>query len=170
MPAKRIPDLTAISGASTANDDNLVIFDTDADETKRILRSQLAAGLVGDLPYTPAGFISATTIPTAIAEIASDVAASSGSSLVGFLQAGTNAVPTTVQAKLRETVSVKDFGAVGDGVADDTAAFTSAVAALPSSGGIVIVPDAVGYKITSGSCQANCSASSRPIVFLPSIR
>jgi hypothetical protein len=85
MPAKRIPDLTAISGASTANDDNLVIFDTDADETKRILRSQLAAGLVGDLPYTPAGFISATTVPTAIAEIASDVAASSGSSLVGYL-------------------------------------------------------------------------------------
>lgn len=49
MPAKRIPDLTAISGASTANDDNLVIFDTDANETKRILRSQLGLALAGDL-------------------------------------------------------------------------------------------------------------------------
>jgi hypothetical protein len=66
-----------------------------------------------------------------------------------FLQAGSGAVQRTVQSKLRDVVSVKDFGAVGDGVADDTAAFTSAVAALPSSGGIVIVPDAVGYKITS---------------------
>jgi len=36
--------------------------------------------------------------------------------------AGTGAVATTVQTKLRESVSVKDFGAVGDGVTDDTAA------------------------------------------------
>jgi hypothetical protein len=150
MPAKRIPDLTAISGASTANDDNLVIFDTDADETKRILRSQLAAGLVGDLPYTPAGFVSATTVPTAIAEIASDVAASSGSSLVGFLQAGLGAVPTTVQSKLRDVVSVKDFGAVGDGVTDDTAAIQAAVTA----GNTILFP-AGNYKVTS---QISCTS------------
>lgn len=49
MPAKRIPQLTAISGASTANDDNLVIFDTSTDTTKRILRSQLAIGMATDL-------------------------------------------------------------------------------------------------------------------------
>lgn len=72
MPGKRIPDLPAIAGASTANDDNLVIYDTDASTTKRILRSQLAAGLVGDLPYTPSGGISATTVPTAIAELDSE--------------------------------------------------------------------------------------------------
>ena len=34
---------------------------------------------------------------------------SAGSSVVGFLQAGVGAVPTTVQAKLRESVSVFDF-------------------------------------------------------------
>jgi hypothetical protein len=53
-------------------------------------------------------------------------AASSGSSLVGFIQAGTGAVATTVQAKLRQVVSVKDFGATGDGTTDDAAAIQAA--------------------------------------------
>lgn len=69
MTNKRIPQLDALTGAGSANDDNLVIFDTSTDTTKRILRSQLGIGIVGDLPYTPSGSISATTIPTAIAEL-----------------------------------------------------------------------------------------------------
>lgn len=50
MPGQRIPDLTAVTGANTANNDSLLIFDADANTTKRILRSQLAVGLTGDLP------------------------------------------------------------------------------------------------------------------------
>jgi hypothetical protein len=56
---------------------------------------------------TPAGTIAATTVQGAINEIVSDLAANTGSSLVGYLPAGTGAATDrTVQDKLRESVSV----------------------------------------------------------------
>lgn len=45
-------------------------------------------------------------------------------------------------------LNVLDFGAVGDGVADDTAAFTAAHNALPVTGGAVYVPAGV-YKLST---------------------
>lgn len=55
-----------------------------------------------------------------------EFAASNGSSLVGFLQAGTGATARTAQAKMRDVVSVLDFGADPTGVADSKPAFTAA--------------------------------------------
>jgi hypothetical protein len=74
------------------------------------------------------------------------IGAETSANLVSYTPAGTGAVLTTVQAKLRESVSVKDFGAVGDGVADDTAAIQAAIAATGT--GKLIFPKAT-YLITS---------------------
>lgn len=46
-----------------------------------------------------------------------------------YSQGGSGAVVRTLQDKLREIVSVKDFGAVGDGVTNDRAAIAAAVVA-----------------------------------------
>ena len=53
-----------------------------------------------------------------------------GGSSGNFIQAGTGAVVRTMQDKAREIVSVKDYGAVGDGIADDTSAISTAWAAV----------------------------------------
>jgi hypothetical protein len=70
-------------------------------------------------------------------------------SLVSYTPAGANAVTTTVQAKLRQYVSVIDFGAVGDGSTNDTAAFANAIAFLDTSGGgELYIPDGI-YMLDS---------------------
>lgn len=56
-----------------------------------------------------------------------ELAAPSGSSLIGFLQDGIGAVVRWILDKLRESVSPEDFGAVGDGIVNDSAAYQRAV-------------------------------------------
>ena len=54
--------------------------------------------------------------------------------IIPYTPAGTGAVTTTTQNKLRESVSAKDFGAVGDGVTNDTSAVQTAMAASSDIG------------------------------------
>lgn len=61
-----------------------------------------------------------------------------------FTATGTGAATRSLTDKAREAVSVKDFGAVGDGVTDDTAAITAALAAHDA----VFVPEG-SYVVTS---------------------
>jgi hypothetical protein len=52
----------------------------------------------------------------------------------------TNSVAETVSTKLSENISVKDFGAKGDGTTNDRPAIQAALNALPSTGGLLRIP------------------------------
>jgi hypothetical protein len=71
------------------------------------------------------------------------LAASSGAGLVGWIANALGAVVRSVRDRLRDTVSLKDFGAIGDGVANDTAAITAALAYIAGTGYPVYVPPGI---------------------------
>jgi hypothetical protein len=71
-------------------------------------------------------------------------------------------IPRTIAGKLKESVSVTDFGAIGDGVTDDSAAINAAIAAVSAAGGgTIYLPTGVylcgspivlkGYVILNGN-------------------
>ena len=80
----------------------------------------------------------ASVFNTAVLSDLASTATGKGASLIGFQQSGTGAIASTAQDKLRETISVKDFGAVGDGITDDAAAINAAQNALSSAGGGIL--------------------------------
>ena len=61
-----------------------------------------------------------------------------GVRISGALTASAYVPPTRTRGAT--IINVRDKGAVGDGIHDDTAAFQAAVNALPSTGGTVYVP------------------------------
>ena len=88
------------------------------------------------------------------AQLASTTNALFGAGSIGY-DAARNYLPGTVgyelnQSRLRDTVNVRDFGAVGDGVADNYAAFVNALA-----GGGRIELSAGTFNVDSASLGAN---------------
>ena len=78
-----------------------------------------------------------------------------------FLQSGVGAIYRTFQAKMRDAISTKDFGAVCDGVTDDTVATKNAIAEAAARGGWevfipgrsviygdLVIPDGVTFSST----------------------
>lgn len=88
--------------------------------TRRALLGVMAGGV-------PVGNSVAASIAKSNVEQGNAAPTASGQSR--FRQYGAGAVERDVEDKLREIASVKDFGAVGDGTTDDSAAFQAAIIA-----------------------------------------
>ena len=136
------------------------IWLTSGDLYKFVLKDSTGAtiGTYDDIP----GVNDSAAIGTAIlAQLASTTNNALGDALIGFKQSNAagflgNAVGRTVNAKLQESVSIKDFGAVGNGVANDTTAIQNAVNAAYAAGVDLYIPPGT-YLITSTITLANNS-------------
>lgn len=136
------------------------VFATDLSAVKWLLFSLGDSVAAAGIPFSPTGTLAATDVQAAIAEsdsenralsasinvairadLASQADAAKGSALVGHIPAGAGAVATTVQAKIRQTVSVFDFmtaaqiadAQAGTLLLDCAAAFRAAIDSFPTT-------------------------------------
>jgi len=85
----------------------------------------------------------------AISTVAGLQAELDGKSALTYTPAGTGATLRTIVAKISDTLSVKDFGATGDGTTDDTTAIQACLTYAVSLGGKAVYFPAGTYVITT---------------------
>jgi hypothetical protein len=90
------------------------------------------------------------------------LSASTGSSIVGFLQTGTGATARTAQDKLREVVSITDFGAT-TGATDNKTAIEAAVTSAMANGRSVYIPPGV-FKFSQINLGTNSADVAQRLV------
>ena len=152
------PSPTYTTAAGTIANSNPIILDSagrvpneiwliNGTTYKFILKTSgdVVLGTYDNIP----GSVSAQDIADIYAAFANTSDITKGDALVGFKQSNatgflTGAVARTVHQKLQEWVSVKDFGALGNGTGNDTAAIQAAL----DTGLSVIFPKGI-YNVSS---------------------
>ena len=100
---------------------------------------------ITQLPLSTTPLTGAEILPVVQSSATVQTSVNSLGSGIGYTPTGTGAVATTVQSKLRESVSVKDFGSVGNGVANEVPYWTLA----KTNGKAAFVPNGTYYFATA---------------------
>lgn len=131
------PLATYLDRAATTENQNPITLDARGEAV-----IFLQPGLAYDYVYTSDADATIYTVEDVIAD-------AGDANSVTFTAEGDGAVTRSMQSKLSEFISVKDYGALGNGVADDSNAFQKAIAqALEGGFGGVRVPAGI-YSIGS---------------------
>lgn len=154
-----VAELEVILSTDTVSllDGKKVVFDASAEKIWALPTIPAGSNIIsvnGDkLIYNP-GSVVVSLLPVSSEALDSFKAALSqpgGSTLVGTILPMAGAVARALSSKVSDSISVKDFGAVGDGVTDDTAAIQASIQAAKITAYIgkgVFVP--AGTYIVSG--------------------
>lgn len=135
-------DYTAATGISITFTPALLAGDVvELHAVQGYVSATITPGSINDALVAPAAGIQYSKLALSNSIVNADVNASAGivATKLAFTQSGTGAAVRTVDSKLKDVVSVKDFGAIGDGTTNDTVAIQAAIDSLVS-GGIVYFP------------------------------
>lgn len=109
-------------------------------------------GVTIDVRLTGYAQAADTGAATLRSDLASTADTAKGAALVGFKRHGdSGAAARTIYIKMLERVSPEDFGATGDGVADDTTALDAALA----TGKRVVLTSGKTYRVTTCTMSVN---------------
>ena len=119
--------------------------------------SNISGGIAGNVPYQTSPNHTAFVAPGT----AGQVFTSNGTNAPywstvsqNFTQSGTGAITYPITSKIKEIVSVRDYGAVGDGTTNDTTAFQNALNYACLTKNVSIYIPAGRYKISGSLSMA----------------
>ena len=155
----------AITANQTNDGPNIILLNP---EWYRLIAPGNAASIIASVHGIPdLGLEDITTTPYTFYQWNGSqyVVVASSSSSGTYNQGSASAVTESVTAKLQQSISVKDFGAVGDGahLAADTAGIAAAVAAAASTGKAVYVP--AGNYLLNNSTAAVLSGAQNVLIY-----
>jgi hypothetical protein len=127
------------------------------------LSPNLSGGSAGQVPYQISTNVTGFTATGANGQLLQSGATNSPTWIAPnnlLVTATGSTTPRTLANRFADIVNVKDFGAEGNGIADDTAAIQAAINSLPNKGGTIFIPSGV-YKVTSTITVGNGTDSAR---------